>query len=175
MDLSKYSTQELVLIYKNQGRQNGIGNAVMFSSDYDDYYNYYNYDNYNNYDDYHNYGDYSNYDQYSDSGGCFITSAVCRTFGKPDDCRELMTFRAFRDTYMSNDENLKDDVKKYYDIAPKICNVIDSKGKTVADQEYERIWNTYLSDAYKALNTNEHALAYEIYKKMVLDLQKEYL
>lgn len=180
MNLAKYTREELLLIYKNQSIiATGQPAAVAFSSesyydDYDNYYNYSNYGNYNNYNDYHNYNDYNNYDQYSDSG-CFITSAVCKTFGKPDDCRELMTFRAFRDTYMKDDEVLNTEVNNYYEIAPKICDAIDAKGEAAAKIEYEWIWNTYLSKAYDALNNEEPKKAYQIYKDMVLKLQEIYL
>lgn len=180
MNLAKYTREELLLIYKNQSIiATGQPASVAFSSesyydDYDNYYNYSNYGNYNNYNDYHNYNDYNNYDQYSDSG-CFITSAVCKTFGKPDDCRELMTFRAFRDTYMKDDEVLNTEVNNYYEIAPKICDAIDAKGEAAAKIEYEWIWNTYLSKAYDALNNEEPKKAYQIYKDMVLKLQEIYL
>ena len=33
-------------------------------------------------------------------GLCFITTAVCESEGKPDDCAELTAFRAFRDGYL---------------------------------------------------------------------------
>ncbi len=174
-NLAKYTAEELLLIYKNQSRHIGLPNVLMFSSDYDDYYNYYNYDNYDNYNNYQNYGDYSNYDQYSDSGGCFITTAVCNTFGKSDDCRELMAFRGFRDSYMTKNNCLKQEVEKYYEIAPKICKAIDAKGKMAAENEYAMIWENYLSFAYDALEKGELNTAYEIYKNMVLKLEDIYL
>lgn len=171
MNLAKYTGEELLLIYKNQSiMATGQPVAMAFSSEsyYDEYDNYYNYNNYDNYNNYYN------YNQYSDSG-CFITSAVCKTFGKPDDCRELMAFRAFRDTYMKGDENLNGEVNNYYEIAPKICDAIDAKGEAAAKIEYEWIWSTYLSKAYDALNNEEPKKAYEIYKDMVLRLQEIYL
>ncbi len=108
-------------------------------------------------------------------GGCFITTAVCKTFGKPDDCPELTAFRTFRDTYMKEDEALNNEVNNYYEIAPKICAEIDAKGEAAARIEYERIWHTYLSKAYDALNNNEFKKAYQIYKDMVSKLQEIYL
>lgn len=108
-------------------------------------------------------------------GGCFITTAVCKTFGKPDDCPELTAFRVFRDTYMKEDEALNNEVNNYYEIAPKICAEIDAKGEAAARIEYERIWHTYLSKAYDALNNNEFKKAYQIYKDMVSKLQEIYL
>ena len=106
---------------------------------------------------------------------CFITSAVCKILGKPDDCPELTAFRVFRDTYMKEDEALKNEVNNYYEIAPEICAEIDAKGEATARIEYERIWHTYLSKAYDALNNNEFKKAYQIYKDMVSKLQEIYL
>lgn len=106
---------------------------------------------------------------------CFITSAVCKILGKPDDCPELTAFRTFRDTYMKEDEALNNEVNNYYEIAPKICAEIDAKGEAAARIEYERIWHTYLSKAYDTLNNNEFKKAYQIYKDMVSKLQEIYL
>lgn len=106
---------------------------------------------------------------------CFITSAVCKILGKPDDCPELTAFRVFRDTYMANKKGLNQEVQKYYEIAPAICAAIDAKGDEFAKQEYARIWDKYLSKAFKALKDNKLDKTYEIYKEMVLSLEEDYL
>lgn len=36
------------------------------------------------------------------TGGCYITTATCEEYGKPDDCYELTTFRNFRDNWLKN-------------------------------------------------------------------------
>lgn len=153
-DLSKYNNDELVLIYKNQNVEQDASNQE--SESYDEY------------------GRYTIYTQeYSE--GCFITTAVCKTFGKPDDCSELMAFRRFRDSYMKNHEDLRKEVEQYYVIAPKICHAINAKGEKVAKQEYARIWDNYLASAYDALSHNKLDKAYDIYKKMVCNLENQYL
>ncbi len=153
-DLSKYNNDELTLIYKNQNVEQEVSNQE--SESYDEY------------------GHYSIYTQeYTE--GCFITTAVCQTFGKPDDCAELTAFREFRDNYMKNKKDLCKEVEQYYVIAPKICRAINAKGYEAAKHEYEHIWNKYLSFAYVALNNNKLEKAYDIYKTMVCDLENEYL
>lgn len=153
-DFSKYTSEELQLIYKNQSC-----NQEEMSSDCEAY---------------NEEGRYTVYVQeYSE--GCFITSAVCKTFGKPDDCQELMAFRHFRDTYMANNHGLNHEVQKYYEIAPAICAAIDAKGDEIAQQEYARIWDEHLSKAFEALNNNELEETYNIYKNMVLSLEEAYL
>ncbi|MCA9566295.1 MAG: hypothetical protein KC656_00560 [Myxococcales bacterium] len=47
--------------------------------------------------------------------GCFITTAVARRQGLPDDCRELRVLRAFRDTALGREHP---DVQAYYAAAP---------------------------------------------------------
>ena len=112
---------------------------------------------------------------YKQNEGCFITSAVCGTFGKPDDCDELTVFRKFRDTFMSENEEMKEEVTRYYDIAPRICETIEKRGTEYSKNTYAWIWDTFLSKAYYALNNHEFEKAHEIYRDMVLKLEKIYL
>lgn len=154
-DFSKYTNEELQLIYKNQNC-NDEENSFEYEA-------------------YDKEGYYGVYVKTSSDGGCFITSAVCKTFGKPDDCQELMAFRHFRDTYMANNHGLNHEVQKYYEIAPAICAAIDAKGDEIAQQEYARIWDEHLSKAFEALNNNELEETYNIYKNMVLSLEEAYL
>lgn len=63
----------------------------------------------------------------SNSGGggfCFITTAICESEGKADDCRELMILRKFRDEFMITDSERKKLVDEYYQIAPAIVRSI---------------------------------------------------
>lgn len=114
MELSKYTLQELLLIYFNQSTKANINsmriNLEAFGySNYDDYSNYDNYDdysNYDNYDNYTNYDDYSNYDNYSEysdysqySEGCFAKGTLISmkdgTFKKIEDIKmddEIVVF-----------------------------------------------------------------------------------
>jgi hypothetical protein len=154
-DFSKYTNEELQLIYKNQDC-----NRDEMSSDCEAY---------------NEEGRYTIYVETYNQSGCFITSAVCRTFGKHDDCQELMAFRHFRDSYMAEREDLNREVQNYYEIAPAICAAIDAKGDSLAKQEYARIWDEHLSKAFEALRNNELEKTYDIYKKMVLSLEEAYL
>lgn len=56
---------------------------------------------------------------------CFITTAVCGTLGLPDDCRQLRALRKFRDEFMESTEEGVDLVIRYYDLAPRIVEVLD--------------------------------------------------
>lgn len=114
MELSRYTLEELLLIYFNQSNKaNVLSSRINLEafgySNYDDYSNYDNYDdysNYDNYDNYTNYDDYSNYDNYSEysdysqySEGCFAKGTLISmkdgTFKKIEDLEmndEIMVF-----------------------------------------------------------------------------------
>ena len=49
---------------------------------------------------------------------CYITTAVCKTHNKPDDCYELTTLRGYRDTYLMKTETGREIVEEYYNVAP---------------------------------------------------------
>ena len=53
-------------------------------------------------------------------GFCYITTAVCESQNKPDDCYELMMPRHYRDSYLMQTEEGKRIVEEYYEIAPRI-------------------------------------------------------
>jgi len=114
-------------------------------------------------------------DNSSSSSGCFITSAVCTNFKKADNCVELTQFRHFRDTFMQETSEMQEEVKEYYNIAPKICDAIEGLGECFALEEYARIWKYSLEPAFMALNVSNNQKAYCIYKNMVLDLKERYL
>jgi hypothetical protein len=109
------------------------------------------------------------------SGWCFITTAVCGTLGKPDNCEELRKFRYFRDTFMSGTPEMKAEVEEYYKIAPEICAAIDMTGAEAASKKYAAIWEESLEPAFMALNMGDNDKAHDIYKNMVMGLKEQYL
>jgi len=105
---------------------------------------------------------------------CFITTAVCKTLQKPDDCEELMKFRHFRDTFMQKTPEMKAEVEEYYIIAPKICDAIDKRADE-ARITYLSIWEEHLKPAFQAIDGGNLQNAYDLYKNMVYKLKEEYL
>ena len=73
---------------------------------------------------------------------CFITTAVCDSFGKPDNCYELTSFRKFRDGWLSRQTDGRALIAEYYEIAPRIVRHINSMGN--AKEIYRSIWDNYL-------------------------------
>ena len=101
---------------------------------------------------------------------CFITSAVCRSLGRPDDCEELRTFRDFRDSYMMQTPERMQDVRHYYEIAPAIVEAIDARED--ATQIYQRIWKEDLSPCFVAIKTGRYEQAHRLYREMTERLER---
>lgn len=104
---------------------------------------------------------------------CFITTAVCSTLNKGDDCAELTSFRQFRDGWLTNDDGGQVLIQEYYQIAPQIVRAIDAKDN--ASVIYTEIWEEYLSPALTALQAADNQSTKDIYVEMVRTLQAEYL
>ena len=85
---------------------------------------------------------------------CYITTAVCRSLGRPDDCYELNTLRDYRDSYLLSTDEGREMVQAYYNIAPTIVKRIDKKAE--ADEIYENIWKTYLSPCITMIENGEN-------------------
>ncbi len=103
---------------------------------------------------------------------CFITTAVCSSLGKADDCYELMAFRNFRDCWLKNEADGSVLIDKYYDIAPKIVKAIDQQ--TNHKEIYINIWNSYLRLCLQYIEQGNFQLCKEKYISMVNDLKKEF-
>lgn len=106
-------------------------------------------------------------------GLCFITTAVCRYSGKPDDCAELTAFRNFRDGYLRAFPDGPALIDQYYDIAPGI--VLHLELSADRDAKYAAIRETYLEPCFADLQAGRLKQCKERYTSMVLALEQEYL
>lgn len=104
---------------------------------------------------------------------CYITTAVCRSLDKPDDCYELTALRRYRDEYLLSSEKGKGLVEEYYNIAPTIVKRINKQEN--ADEIYHGIWETYLSPCIRLIEENRKEECRDVYSSMVRKLEKEYL
>lgn len=107
-----------------------------------------------------------------DKGACFITTAVCCSLQKPDDCYELTSFRAFRDGWLSEQPDGAALIDEYYAVAPPIVRAIDALPD--AKEIYRSIWDNYLFPCLALLEAKNMRGCKEAYKKMVLDLKKKF-
>ena len=104
-------------------------------------------------------------------GGCFITTAVCENLGLEDDNEILNSFRDLRDNFMKKDESMLAEVKEYYDIAPKIVELIKEDNEEI----FKEILHKYLIPAFKDIKSGKKKEAYEIYVIMVNELKEKYI
>ena len=104
--------------------------------------------------------------------GCFITTAVCDTFGKPDDCYELTAFRNFRDNWLAKQEDGASLIQKYYAIAPAIVEKINSLPNARAI--YLTIWAEYLKPCLAYIEQKNYLACKQKYMQMVESLAEKY-
>lgn len=104
---------------------------------------------------------------------CYITTAVCRSLKKPDNCYELNIFRHFRDDYLHSCREGKDALREYYDHAPTIVKRINRDKNS--DQIYKEIWSRYLSLCISLIEQGKNQECLDLYTKMVHSLEEKYL
>ena len=105
-------------------------------------------------------------------GGCFITTAICATLGKRDDCTELTVLREFRDTYMTETKERRELVREYYDIAPRIITALSALPPDVSRTIYVGLREVFLIPAIACVLANDNLGAQLAYERMVATARK---
>ena len=98
--------------------------------------------------------------------GCFLTTAIVEHRGEADNGPTLTKLRNFRDTYLVG---YPEEVKKYYQVAPKIVAAIPKDNPT---------WDwvgKQIDLAIQYIDDNMLDKAHETYKSMVLELETNWL
>ncbi len=103
---------------------------------------------------------------------CYITTAVCETLGRGDDCYELQLFRSYRDDYLQKAPGGEAQILDYYDIAPTIVKHISGTG--CSEEIYQDVWDTYLSPCVRLIEDGELEECRDTYTRMVADLKDKY-
>ena len=103
---------------------------------------------------------------------CYITTAVCESRHKPDDCYELSLLRSFRDNYLLQSAEGEAMVHEYYDVAPSIVKHIGKRAD--CDKIYEGIWQQYLSPCIRLIESGQNEECVDLYKHMVYELKDLY-
>ena len=106
------------------------------------------------------------------NSGCFVTTAVCLSFNKPDDCYELTTFRKFRDGWLINQPDGRNLIAEYYSIAPRIVENINRLSD--AAQIYKNIWWEYLSPCLDFIRNGDNISCKNKYVEMIRKLKRVY-
>jgi hypothetical protein len=112
-------------------------------------------------------------DGFRKKGFCYITTAVCETLNKEDDCYELTMFRQFRDNYLLLQPEGKEIIEQYYELAPRIVDNINHSAER--EHIYHDIWKDDLSVCLKDIETGDLESCKKNYMKMVRKLQRQYI
>ena len=103
---------------------------------------------------------------------CFITTATCRSEGRPDDCEELTAFRKYRDETLILTDEGKALIAEYYRIAPSIVEYISHEDN--AEEIYSFLFSEYIKPGYKLLQQGRGEEAKKLYAKGVIMLANKY-
>lgn len=112
------------------------------------------------------------HDDVTYDSGCFVTTAVCSSLNKPDDCEELQLMRHFRDSFLLLSDNGNSLVMEYYRIAPEIIKKINMQHN--AKDVYHFLYQNFILPSLDALKEGERNKAIDCYIRMVLSLSKAY-
>ncbi len=104
---------------------------------------------------------------------CYITTAVCESLGKEDDCCELETLRRYRDDYLLETGEGRAIVEEYYNVAPTIVKRINKMDN--AKEVYRGIYQDYLVPCIRLAKEEQNMECQKIYSSMVRNLQTKYL
>lgn len=102
---------------------------------------------------------------------CFITTAVCAAEGKPDDCPELCSLRAFRDGWLRENGGEKW-IEEYYAIAPTLVTLMDYCEDRASC--YSSIRRQWIDPCLELLSKGEGEACKDTYINMVRSLQRRY-
>lgn len=98
--------------------------------------------------------------------GCFLSTAACKHKGLLDNCRELQTLRAFRDSHLLTNSKGRELVDRYYSIAPAIAARLTVK-------QANDVWRV-VRRCVALIDSGEYINAVDLYEAMVLELAVEH-
>lgn len=103
---------------------------------------------------------------------CYITTAVCESLSKGDDCYELTLLRRYRDTYLASLPGGEAMIREYYDVAPSVVKHINQKEN--AGDIYRSIWDSYISPCIGMIEEGKDEECREHYERMVHELRSQF-
>lgn len=103
---------------------------------------------------------------------CYITTAVCDSLGKSDDCYELSVLRKFRDEWLALQVGGHELIDEYYDTAPLILNQIQWSPKP--EKVYAGLYRDYLAPCIYHIENDNYELCKQLYIHMIRSLQQQW-
>ena len=99
------------------------------------------------------------------TGGCYITTAICKEYNRPDDCYELTLLRSFRDNWLSKQPDGEKLIKEYYATAPQMVSFVDKLPNH--KRIYQKLNDVYLSRCIFFIENNMPERCKQKYVEMV--------
>ena len=104
---------------------------------------------------------------------CYVTTAVCESLGKDENCHEIRMLKEYRDGFLTREPDGRELIDKYYDIAPTIVNRINKRPD--ASDAYAQIYRTYISPCISMIEENRLHECKAHYVEMMQVLCKQYM
>ncbi|MBR4169929.1 MAG: hypothetical protein IKR47_09390 [Lachnospiraceae bacterium] len=104
---------------------------------------------------------------------CYVTTAVCLSIGKTEDCSEIRILKDYRDGFLAYESDGKKLIEEYYDIAPTIVNRINKEEN--ASETYREIYRNYISPCIDLIGENRLQDCKDLYVQMMRTLQQQYI
>ena len=118
------------------------------------------------------YGTYSDIKSGFKTKLCYITTAVCESLNKDDDCAELSMLRDYRDNILTNEEGGLEIIDEYYNIAPTIVKRINRDENPT--EVYSSLYNDYILECLEYIENKQYVKCRETYTAMVKELKSKY-
>lgn len=103
---------------------------------------------------------------------CFLSTACCEAYGKPDDCHELETLRAFRNGWLQFQPGGAEAIATYGVVAPKICAALARDPRR--DLQLARIYWGTIVPCLALIRLGLRHPAYALYRRLVTRLMARY-
>ena len=104
---------------------------------------------------------------------CFLTTACCLAFGRPDDCFELQTLRRFRDGWLLRQPFGPDVVSHYYAVSPPILSRLAASPE--GKRKLRVLYWTRILPCVALIRIGAYRRAYALYREMTGRLEREFL
>ena len=109
----------------------------------------------------------------NDNGGCCLTTACVAARGLPDTCTELQTLRAFRDGVLARRPGGREEIVRYYQIAPGIVAAINQRKD--AAKIWNRVYDELVEPCVRMIHEGKDEEAYQLYKVYTMELGLKYM
>ncbi|HEX4793235.1 MAG TPA: CFI-box-CTERM domain-containing protein [Humisphaera sp.] len=107
-----------------------------------------------------------------DFKGCFLTTACTEARGLSDDCDELKTLRAVRDSYLMQSQYGRALVAEYYRFAPRLCALISLHPDAM--RTYDEMYRGLVLPSVRRAHAGNLLAACNHYERFTLELCRQF-